>query len=241
MKIILSFILTFMMIACISCVSIGSNAVHGQGEMKDSSFEVSNYTKVNIDGGCEVIYSNKSSNELKVSMQDNILKEFNESVSSDTLNIKWNKSIITDTSSIPKIYISNPNLDTLTINGAVKISEPDVINVDTFTLNVEGACDLSISLSVKNFNTKVSGAGKMSLSGSAENATMTIDGIGEIKASGLETKVSSISINGAGSAEIYCTDQLNATISGAGSISYKGDPNVNPSIEGAGSVKKMSE
>ena len=238
---ILGLMMVFIIMACTSCVSINSlqfGAVHGQGDMKESTFEVSNYTKVNIDGGCEVIYSSANSNELKVSMQDNILKEFNQSVSGDTLMIKWNKSIVTDSGYVPKIYISNSSLAGLTINGAVKISESDVVKADTFTLNVSGACDLNIPLNVKNFSADISGAGKMSFSGSAESANMQINGAGQINALSLETKNSDITINGTGSVEIYCENQLNASIAGAGSIRYKGDPNVNPSIVGAGSIKK---
>ena len=240
----LSLMMAFIIIGCASCVSINSlqfGAVHGQGDMKDSVFNVSKFTKVNINGGCEVIYSSANSNELKVSMQDNVLKEFNESVAGDTLMIKWNKTIVTDSGFVPKIYISNSNLEGLTINGAVKISESDVIKADTLTLTVAGACDLNIPLNVNKFSVNISGAGKMSISGSAENADMQINGAGEIKALSLDTKLSSITINGTGSVEIYCEDQLNASIAGAGSIRYKGDPNVNPSIVGAGSIKKITE
>lgn len=232
----------FIMITCISCVSFNSSefgVVHGQGDMKEEKIPVSSYTKVNIDGGAEIIYSNKQLDYIKVYMQKNILDEFYQSVSNDTLTIKWNKTIIADPNKIPKIYISNSNLKAININGSVKISEADTIKEKSFTLDVAGACDLNISLDVNDFNTTISGACRMNLSGKSKTASMKINGAGQIDAINFQTNNSNITINGTGSAEIFCLDKLEANIAGAGSIRYKGDPSVSPSIVGAGSIKKV--
>lgn len=235
-------ILLLMVINCFSCtnIKIGDfNVVGSNGDMKEAVYSVSKYTKVIIDGGAEVIYSNRDSNDLKVYAHQDILENMKASVTGDTLRINWNKTIITNSNHTPKIYISRSNLEQLTINGAAKIKDADTIKGDSFTLNIAGACDLDLLLDVNNLEAKISGAGKIKLSGNAKTAEMTITGAGNIYGFDLKVNSADINIYGAGNAEIHCVERLNGLIAGAGNIKYKGDPSVNPTIMGAGSIKAV--
>jgi len=238
-----SFILCtiLIMITCVSCAEIKSgdfNFTNGNGEMKEAIYSFSKYTKVVIDGGAEVIYSSENSDNIKVYMNENHLKVFDASVNGDTLRLKWNKTVIYTLNNTPKIYISNSNLEEMTIHGAAKIKDADVIKGDSFELSVSGACDLDLSFDVNNLKVNISGAGRMNLSGNAKTADMIIAGAGDINGFDLKVNSADIKIYGTGSAEIYCMDKLDGLIAGAGSIRYKGDPSVSPTIMGAGSVKR---
>ena len=48
-----------------------------------------------------------------------------------------------------------------------------------------------------------------------------------------------VTVTGAGSVNVYATQELNATVSGVGQITYAGDPPVvNKSVSGVGSINK---
>ena len=84
----------------------------------------------------------------------------------------------------------------------------------------------------------VDGAVKANLSGATDQLTVTVEGAANIKARDYIVQDLSITMEGAGLAEVYAEKTLNATIEGAAKVTYWGNPEVTKSIDGIGSVKK---
>jgi hypothetical protein len=79
-------------------------------------------------------------------------------------------------------------------------------------------------------------AGSITISGTAEEQKIVLSGVGSYDASNLQSLQASVTLSGAGSAELWVTDSLDATVSGVGSVSYYGSPSVSQNISGVGSI-----
>jgi hypothetical protein len=94
---------------------------------------------------------------------------------------------------------------------------------------------------VQKLEVSSSGGSKLKFSGMANKVDMDVSGAVNIHAFDLLAEIASLSISGAGDAEINVTKELYADISGAGSVRYKGDPQkVDSNVSGAGSIKKAN-
>ena len=117
----------------------------------------------------------------------------------------------------------------------------DGCNKNNLTIEIQGAVDAEINgVNVSSMNIKVDGAGEFDISGKAENFSAEFNGSGELYAKELICKDVSVTINGAGEAEISCTDSLNTSINGAGSLNYYGSPKVVRNNSGAAAVTQKS-
>ena len=66
-----------------------------------------------------------------------------------------------------------------------------------------------------------------------------MSGAGNVSAGDLKAKDVDVTMSGAGNANVYASNKLDATISGAGSVTYAGDPpTVNKNVSGIGSIAK---
>ena len=130
--------------------------------------------------------------------------------------------------------------ETVNIAGGIELYM-DGCSKNNLTIEIQGAVDAEINgVNVSSMNIKVDGAGEFDISGKAENFSAEFNGAGELYAKELICKDVSVTINGAGEAEISCTDSLNTSINGAGSLNYYGSPKVVRNNSGAAAVTQKS-
>lgn len=112
-----------------------------------------------------------------------------------------------------------------------------VRSLDNF--NVEGAADAYIEgISSDNFTVEIGGAVDLTLEGSCVKAEYTINGAGDINAREFICEDVSVEINGAGDADVYASEKIEATLNGIGDVSVYGEPtNIRPRINGLGSFE----
>lgn len=84
----------------------------------------------------------------------------------------------------------------------------------------------------------VNGAGRVKATGKVISLIVNMKGAGEIDTTSVEAERVSVTITGAGSAEVAASSNLDVTITGAGTLRYVGDPQVSKKILGIGSVEK---
>ena len=115
----------------------------------------------------------------------------------------------------------------------VKISVPRLNK-----LGVSGAARINAKgIESESMDFSVTGAAKIRADGHADKLSLSISGAGDADLYRLVAKDAVVSISGAGKATVYPKDNLHAEISGVGSIHYKGEPHVTSSISGAGSIR----
>ena len=132
------------------------------------------------------------------------------------------------------------NCNSININGGIELIM-DGVSADSLEITVQGAVKAQVAdVHADSINIIVDGAGEFDINGNVESLSTEFNGAGELRAMELICKDASITINGAGEAEISCTDTLSTSINGAGSVSYYGSPKVLKGNSGAASVTQKS-
>lgn len=197
-------------------VSIGSG-LSGSGNSKTELRKLEPYHAVELDLPAELGIKVGSDKEASITTDDNLLSHITSKVTDGKLRITSDTNI-NDMHNL-KIVLQTSKLDSIKINGAGKVS-------------VGG-------LSGGNLNVSCDGAADLNASGKLDEFDASLNGAGSVNAPDLQAKKVKVSVNGAGSAVVNASDELNASITGAGSVKYKGDPKVQQQITGVGTVEKM--
>ncbi len=104
---------------------------------------------------------------------------------------------------------------------------------------MSGAGEVEMDVDLGRIELDISGAGAVELSGTADEQDISMSGAGGYDGSDLISRICKISISGVGGAEVFVTEDLEATVSGIGGVSYSGNPaNVHSDISGLGSVSE---
>lgn len=193
------------------------NGPRGSGVMKTEKRDVPVFNAVDVSGAFNVEIVCQKDRSLEIEGDDNLLALVETSVKNGTLYIN-NKSNYSSSKGI-HVRITTPDVNGISSSGASKVT---VTNVKNDAMNLDD-----------------SGAGQITLNGETKSLKAEMSGAGQLDAKELHAAKVSISSSGAGHAEVYATDQLDAEASGAASINYYGNPKVvNPSVSGAASVNK---
>ncbi len=68
-----------------------------------------------------------------------------------------------------------------------------------------------------------------------------MSGAGSYNAEDLQSRIATVDISGAGSAQLWVTESLDVNLSGVGSLQYYGDADVDQNISGIGKVISLGE
>jgi len=218
---------------------INANAVQGTGERVSRDFTVADFTGIDITGAYVVVYRQSNTNAVTVDMQENLFDYLEVYVRNGVLRINSERPFRTNRNNTPRIYIDAPYLENITFNAAINTENWDAIYTRRLNVSVSGAANAVIPMNVEELDVRIAGAADFELIGVATSATLSISGAGDIDAVNLQTQNTTITIAGAGNADIAVSDTLDVTIAGTGRVRYVGNPQVNRSIAGVGSVQRM--
>lgn len=230
-----------MMILLTSMNSCGFdlNTIKGNGVMTTSDFSLDEFTAIDAAGMYRIILQKGTTPFVQVETDENIMPYVNVKVERGTLKIYMDRGN-TYRPGRMEVYITMQNPERISLSGATSFSSDDIITTDRLELDLSGATDLKLSVDVGSLHTTVSGAGSIELQGNAQSHHVQLSGAASLKCGDLITRETAVNISGAGSAEVYATEKLNAGIAGVGSIRYGGDPaSINMSKSGLGSIKPL--
>lgn len=232
--IILSFLVA---IFANSCQFSNGNVTRGSGTVSSVSYPVSYFNSIELSGAYNVTLIRGDELVVTVETDENLQELVGVNVNDEKLEITTEKGSILRPSRM-ELQIIYPEIQYLAVNGAGKISAREPILTESLFLKLSGAADLHLEIEAVSLRTKVSGAGNISLRGKVEDHNIELSGASNFDATSLITRATSISLSGAGSAEVYASEKLEATLSGVGRISYYGNPKektINKS--GVGSIR----
>lgn len=203
-----------------SNVHVVSGCKEGSGIRKSEKRNVSSFDSVHLDGAFDVVIELQKKRGLEVSGDNNIIPHITTEVKGNRLHVTTNESICSKMEL--RVYIANNNVKEITSDGSSDIAVSGVKN-RALTVSINGAGDFKASGSTGAFDARVSGSGNLD-------------------ARKLHADEVTISIDGAGDADVYASKKLTASIDGSGDITYFGDPKeVTRSISGAGDIEKGNE
>jgi hypothetical protein len=231
---ILSSLLFTVLILFASCSVLGER---GNGNVVKQERKVSAFDAIEVSGAFDVYISLGSTQSVIVEADENLMPLIRTEVSGGILKID-NKKPIHDSKSL-KVYLTVTDLKKIELSGAVDLQTQNKLTLNELEIEISGATDATLDLAVQKLVVSSSGGSKLKFSGMANKVDMDVSGAVDIHAFDLLAEIVSLSISGAGDAEINVTKELNAEISGAGTVRYKGDPaKVDSNVSGAGSIKK---
>lgn len=211
----------------------------GNGNVVRQERKVSDFNAIEVSGAFDVFLSLGSTQSVIVEADENLQPLISAEVHGSTLKIE-NKKPIRDSKSL-KVYITVTDLRKIELSGAVDLQSQNKLTLTELSVEISGATDADLDIAVQKLEVSSSGGSKLKFSGMANKVDMDVSGAVNIHAFDLLAEIASLSISGAGDAEINVTKELYADISGAGSVRYKGDPQkVDSNVSGAGSIRKAN-
>jgi len=229
--------------ACAFTTRAGNTEIiRGTGEIVSRTFEVNDFTGLNIGGFFTVIFNQSDEISVTVEMYENLFDYFDVSVRRDTLRIVRNRHYrgtgIEFGSYRPRLYITAPYLTSINLSGSVTTEDWDAIETQSLSINISGFTQLSAPIDVDNLSINSSGSSTLELWGNASDVNINASGFTNIMATDLQT--SDVSIQGSGSirAEIAVSNSIDARLSGFADIRYIGDPTVTQRTSGSARVRR---
>ncbi len=201
-----------------------------------SSYKINEFDKLDISGACTLIYTQGSSDSLRLEGDSKSLERIEVSQDGSTLSIKRKQSIsifgINNTQNDDvRVYLSSAKFSNVDINidisGACDIYMDEPVNFGNLFVTSSGASSLNIKdITADNLKIRSSGASDIDI----DKATLKsfharMSGAGDIDAKLNNTDKVDLQVSGAGDADLKLTDcgDVKVSISGAGSITVSGN------------------
>lgn len=210
--------LAMLLTGCSYMKGLGGGVV-GSGNIKSEKRTVPAFTSIDASGAFEVEVVCQKEPGLELEGDDNLLPLVKTEVRGNTLYIEPQKQFSVRKAIRVKLTVSN--LESISSSGA---SNFHVSNIKNEQLKID-----------------TSGASNLNLSGETRSLDLEMSGASKVDSGDLHAERVRLSLSGAGKADVYASQELNADVSGAGNVTYAGDPKtVNKKVSGVGSVSKKS-
>ncbi len=226
-------------ILCASC-GFGGKRVQGDGNIKKEQRNVSSFDKVQVSGAIDLYVSQGDAKPVEIEGDANLIPYIEIEQTGSRLVVRSKKGYNLDPTDHMKLYVTAPVYEKIEVSGACNIYSQSKINNDhNLKLGVSGAGDIKMEVDAPKISADISGAGNVDLKGETKDLDLDLTGAGKAHCYDLKSENTKVDISGAGSAEVYASQKLDAQVSGAGSVHYKGNAkDVSQHVSGAGSVSK---
>jgi hypothetical protein len=224
--------------------------VTGSGNIVTEQIEVSDFNEILLTGVGKLIVTQADEESLTITTDDNLIQYIETDVNNGVLELgftndvsferDWGRKIL-DPSDSFIFNLSVIDLSSINLSGAATIDVQELTG-ENIRIVLSGAGDIKIDSLVADYlDVNISGAGNIEIAGKVEIQMIDLNGLGKYDAADLESQVTTITINGAGGAEVWAQKALNVTINGAGDVDYFGDPSLTREINGLGSIKSLGD
>lgn len=211
--------------ACVLSLIVGVGAgcrgafdvgLPGSGTSRTESRDVASFSQLSFVGAARIEFAVGPKPTLQITADDNLIELIETIVIDGVLQIRPTRRIA------PKTPI------------VIKIVAPDLSAVET-----SGAAELDLAgIANERLALEVNGAGSVVARGTTGHLDLSLTGAARALLGGLAARDATLTLTGAGSADVHVAQSLNVTITGAGIVTYSGDARVTQQVFGAGSVKR---
>lgn len=210
----------------------------GNGILKQDARAVQAFDEIEVSGQVTVYLRQGEKEEVIVEADENLLPYIKTNVSGDRLSVS-SEANFKDYKKLA-VYITARELEYIKLSGAIELNGEKVFRSVDLKIDASGACIVNMDVQCEELTIDGSGAVTFNLNGFSREANFDISGAVEVNAFELETRNTKIDMSGAGSADIYVTDEVSIDVSGAGEINYKGNPrDIKQDISGAASINQI--
>lgn len=212
-----------------------ANTTKGSGNLISETRDFNPFHTVHIATAGTVTLTQSDTQNVVVTVDDNLLEYIRLSVSNNILIID-----IEPGNSISNMHLT-VDVKLQVLNELFTSSAGNFVGKNTFICNElrlfsSSAGNIFLNLDANYLFTNLSSAGNASLSGTVSTHDAIVSSAGGLHAFNLITDTTTITLNSAGNAEVYVNDLLNAILSSAGSLYYKGNPVINAIVSSLGII-----
>lgn len=193
------------------------------GSAATETRELGSFSRIKVGGAYNIKLVKGTKAGISLTGDSEVLKHISTDVSDGTLQIKLDGNIRGNNGDID-LVITYDKLNSIRLSGANELTADHVIVTDKLDLDIAGASKATLEVQADAVSTEVHGAGDISLKGKTKSYVAEVHGAGEIEAYELQAERVKVQLSGAGHANVYASQDLDARVSGAGQISYKGKP-----------------
>jgi hypothetical protein len=209
-------VLFALMSSCISSQSF--MGVKGSGAAKPKNYSVSSFHAIDVSSGFDVILVQGNSEDLTLTVQENLLEYITVKVDNGILKIFAEKNI--NPTEAMKARITFKSLDKMTVSGGGDISAETALNVPNLDIHISGGGDITTVINTGELFCNISGGGDAKISGNISKYNLDLTGGGDIT-SEVNASVLSCKISGGGDVTLKSkekTSDADVEISGGGDL-----------------------
>lgn len=255
------FLILLFFLPSLACGSFRTNSVIGSGKTVTQPFDVSNFSRVTLEGFGDVFIEQGKTESVSVETDDNIIPLLDIQVRGNELilGIKRGMDLNPSESITYNLTVKNLNDIKLAGSGTFHVGP---LQSENFGLSIPGSGDINISsitaeslslelngsgnitledVDAKSVDTSLSGSGDITLDGKTNTQQVEVNGSGNYAAGNLRTDKATVSIPGSGNITVWVEDELNIVVSGSGNIRYYGKPVLDQRISGSGDITSLGE
>ena len=217
------------------------NKLTGKGATVSQTFQVSDFSKVDLEFNADVQYIYADNYSVTVQAQENVIERMAIHNRAGILGLTFKRRTRLVKYDKISVTVLSPEFSGAEINGNGNISVRGAFPTQNVALKISGSGAISIeSLTANNCEVDISGSGDVYVGeGSINKLYAEINGSGELDFRNTEAKSITNVMNGSGNSFLWVTDVLNVEINGSGSVSYKGSPKVSVDISGSGELNNI--
>jgi hypothetical protein len=139
------------------------------------------------------------------------------------------------------IYIHAPALSSVEIYGTSDVYSSDTLRGNSLTVVSAGAGDATLLVNYTTIDTRIAGSADVRLSGRADVLKADVSGAGDLRAYKLLVNSATVSLSGAGDAQVNARSSIKGNVSGAGTLYHQGEPKtMEVNVTGSGEIKKSN-
>jgi hypothetical protein len=251
-------VLFAMLTSCISSQSF--LPVKGSGMSVDKNFNVSDFHRIEVSGGFDVLLEQSDSESLILTAQENLFEYITVRVDQGILKVYTENNIMATKPMKVKIFYKS--IDNLDVSGGGDVIGETPVNVPELNVEISGGGDFSVMVNTGKLDCRMSGGGDAEINGKISHYNITMSGGGDIH-SDTEAEVVSciisgggdltfrssgkisealIDMNGGGDVEAELTaEKMRCSVSGGGNATFSGEAAMfEINVNGGGDVNALN-
>jgi hypothetical protein len=216
---IVGMVMALVVLGSMACCGVGFGAVYGSGHVVEKTFEVSDFSGVDLMTVGDLYIEMGEEEGLRIEAEDNLIEYFWVEAAGGTLKIDTRPSVLFSAKRPIKFYLTAKKLDTIVLSGSGNIDAPD-LEGEQISITINGSGDLRADdLSADQIALEVDGSGNLDIEGcQAGRQEIDVSGSGDVRIDDLEADELQVRIDGSGNVRISSgkVDEQRVAVRGSG-------------------------
>lgn len=207
--------------------------IHGSGDLVSETLQLSTFNSIVANTVAYVNVTRGTSQEVIVTVDDNIVDYVSIGVSDGALYISTRgNASLEDFTLILELTVTD--LEAVIVNSVASVEGSGNFDVDYLVFEMNSVGNINIDLNADEVYSVNNSVGTIELTGAASRHNAIVSSVGSIRAFELDTDTTYITNNSVGNAYVMANLYLDATIYSIGSIYYRGYPEIHLEDNGSG-------